>query len=814
MGLVYKAEDTRLRRFVALKFLPDDAGCHGPSLSRLQQEAQAASALNHPNICTIYDIGEENGQSFIAMEFLEGATLQQAISTNPLDTGLALSLAIEIADALDAAHTRGIIHCDIKPANIFVANQHAKILDFGLAKITHPEMVEIRGSEATTQTHDRHPKGGGEIQGTAAYMSPEQARGESLDARSDLFSFGAVLYEMLTGSRAFLGKTIADTFDAILNRDPVPPTRRIPTLPPKLDDIVQKALAKNRDLRYQHASEMRTDLLRLQRDLEGGEVTTGAGPETRSDETRSSYGEPARVTIAEEASPSTVSPLRTEAPLEDVTRVPWRKLAPVIVLVALLALGGTLAYRWRSHRNSRDVVSAPISIAVLPFVDLGPNKNDEYFSDGLTDELINDLAKVQGFRVVSRTSVFQFKGKNEDLKKIGSTLGVAYVLDGTVHKEGDRVRVTAELAQVRDGFQLWSENYDRPVDDLLTIQDEIAQAATATLQKKLLNKGAVAAGPPETHTTNPAAYQAYLQAQYFHRRGQSKADLDRALSFADQAVQLDPQYASAWALRAAVLNTMAGTGLVNNIDGYRQARENAQQAIALDPRLAAGYLALGIVQIMSDWDWDAADASLQKAAELEPGSAEVPRIRSYLARTLGNVDEAIALYRQAIAGDPLRASSYDSLAFLLYCAGRYDEAENLLQRALELDPLATAVHSTHAVILLAKRQPQQALAEAEQEPSDWGRLAREALAYHDLGRQQDSDKALAKLIETHSTDAAFQIVQVYAYRGEIDKAFEWLERAYEWRDPGLSELKIDPLLKNLHTDLRFSEFLRKMRLPQ
>jgi TolB-like protein/Flp pilus assembly protein TadD len=459
-------------------------------------------------------------------------------------------------------------------------------------------------------------------------------------------------------------------------------------------------------------------------------------------------------------------------------------------------------------------VNGSISIAVLPFVDLSPDKNDEYFSDGLTDELINDLAKVQGFRVVSRTSAFQFKGKNEDLKKIGSTLGINYVLDGTVRKEGDRVRITAELAQVRDGFQLWSETYDRQVNELLAIQDEIAQAATATLQNKLLSKDTVAAGPPERRSTNPAAYRAYLQAQYFHRRGQSKADLDRALSFTDQAVLLDPQYAPAWALQAAVFNTMAGTGQISSIDGFRQARESAQRAIALDSHLAAGYLALGIVQIMSDWDWDAAEASLHKAAELEPGSAEVPRIQSYLARTLGNLDEAISLYRQAIASDPLRASSYDSLSFLLYCAGRYDEAESLLQKALALDPLATAVHSTHAEILLAKRQPQQALAEAEQEPSDWAKLSREALAYHDLGRHQDSDKALAMLIETHSTDATFQVAEVYAYRGEIDKAFEWLERSYEWRDPGLSELKIDPLLNNLRNDLRYSEYLKKMRLPQ
>jgi tetratricopeptide (TPR) repeat protein len=314
-------------------------------------------------------------------------------------------------------------------------------------------------------------------------------------------------------------------------------------------------------------------------------------------------------------------------------------------------------------------------------------------------------------------------------------------------------------------------------------------------------------------STNPAAYEAYLRSEFFSRRGQSKEDLNLALHYADEAIKLDSNYAPAWALRASILNTMAQIALMDNNRGFREARADAERAIALDPNLAAPYLALGIVQILSDWDWDAAAASLKKAAELEPGSADVPRIQSYLARTLGRLDQAIALYQQSIARDPLRANSYNGLAYLLYCAGRYDEAENALQKTLELDPQATAAHSTRAVVLLMQGRPQQALAEAQQEPSEWGRILGEAVAYHDLGRHQDSDIALARLVATHADDAAFQIASVYAYRGQPDQAFQWLNHAYEVRDPGTPQVKIDPLLKRLRGDPRYGELLKKMRLP-
>jgi TolB-like protein/Tfp pilus assembly protein PilF len=537
-------------------------------------------------------------------------------------------------------------------------------------------------------------------------------------------------------------------------------------------------------------------------------IATPGQVETRPKQDSDSNS-PAASALAETAP---VLPLidRTPAPAPRKPRA--RKFVISMVLIPLLALAGTAGYRWQQLKHEGAPAGGTASIAVLPFVNMSPDTNDEYFSDGLTDELINHLAKLPGVKVAARSSAFQFKGKNEDLRLVGRKLGVDNVLEGTVRKEGDHARITAELIKASDGFQLWSETYDRQIKDIFAVQDEIARSATEALQIRLLGTDRVAT-PAQLRTTNPAAYEAYLQGQFFGGRGQTKEGLDKAFAYADQAVKLDPNYAPAWALRASVLNTMALVTLVDSSEGFREARADAERSIALDPNLASPYLALGIVQLFSDWDWQAAEASLKKAAELEPGSAEVPRVRSYLARTLGHLDEAIALFREAISRDPLRSNSYPGLGHLLYCAGRYDEAEKSLQKTLELDPQAAAVHSTRAVMLLAQRRPQQALAEAQQEPAEWARISSEALAYFDLGRRDDSNISLSGLVATHADDAAFQIAEVYAYRGELDKAFEWLDRAYEVRDPGTPEVKIDPLLNNLRHDPRYSEFLKKMRLP-
>ena len=489
-----------------------------------------------------------------------------------------------------------------------------------------------------------------------------------------------------------------------------------------------------------------------------------------------------------------------------------RKLVLIPVLFVLVAAG--IGAKFRLARNERSVLlSTDASIAVLPFADMSSGKDQEYFSDGLAEQLIHELAKVSGLKVVGRSSAFQFKGKNEDLREVGRKLGVANILEGSVRRDGNHLRVTAELIKVGDGFQLWSQTYDREINDIFAVQDEIARATTEALQPKLLGGN----GKPVALTlrsANPEAYQAYLQANYFLGRGKGKEELNKALAYADAAIRFDQKYAPAWALRASVQNVMAEENLTDVTAGFREARDDAERAIALDPTLASAYLALARTQIDYDWDWDTAKISITKAAALEPGSTELFRMRAYLSWVFGDIDQGIKESEQVVAFDPLRSDSRLDSGYLLYLAGRYDQAEVELHKALELNPQAAFVHLTLGKIHIAEGKPQEALVDIEKEPTELAKFMGQALANHALGREQDSNAALGSLIAKHDMEAAYQIAQVYAFRGESDKSFEWLERAYKQRDAGLTEIKSDPLLKDLRDDPRYTELLKKMRLPR
>jgi TolB-like protein/class 3 adenylate cyclase/Flp pilus assembly protein TadD len=482
-----------------------------------------------------------------------------------------------------------------------------------------------------------------------------------------------------------------------------------------------------------------------------------------------------------------------------------RMLVAVGVLVAVLAVAAVFWLR----RAGRGSAGGTPSIAVLPFVDMSSEKNQEYFSDGLAEELLNDLAKIPGLRVAARTSSFQFKGKNEDLRTVGEKLNVGAILEGSVRRQGSRVRITAQLIKVGDGFHLWSETYDREMNDIFAVQDEIARSVAGSLKVALLGKKTAI---PSAQGTNAEAYNAYLQGEYFLKR-HGKENLEKSLGYYEQAINLDPGYAPAWVGLAAARSDQADRGYLPVEEGYRKAREAAERALALDANLAEAHAAMGGIKMSYDWDWAGADASFQRALALEPGNAKFVRNAGQLAKTLGRFDEALAQDRRAVELDPLSVPAHNTLGFAAYYAGRRDEAAAALKKAIELNPEFPNSHALLGQVYLAQAHPQQALAEMEREPEPAVRLQGQALAYYALGRKKESDAALAELIAKYQAEAAVQIAEVYAFRGEADRAFEWLERAYSQRDSGLAEMKGDPLLKSLERDPRYAAFLKKMRLP-
>ena len=485
-----------------------------------------------------------------------------------------------------------------------------------------------------------------------------------------------------------------------------------------------------------------------------------------------------------------------------------RRNALFLVGALVLVLAAGSVYWLKRGRKRSAAEAGTASIAVLPFVDMSAEKNQEYFSDGLAEELLNDLAKIPGLHVAARTSSFQFKGKNEDLRTVAEKLNVDDILEGSVRKEGSRVRITTQLIKAADGFNVWSESYDRQLNDIFAVQDDIARSVAGSLKVALLGTKTNASA----QGTNPDAYNAYLQGEYFHRR-HGKDNLEKSIVYYEQAIKLDANYAPAWVGLATARSGQADRGYLPVEEGYRKAREAAQRALALDANLAGAHAALGGIQMSYDWDWAGADASFQRALALEPGNARFIRNAAQLAKTMGRLDEALDQERRAVLLDPLSVATHNSLGLAAYYAGRLDDAATAFRKVLELNPQFPGIHSSLGEVYLAQGHAQQALVEIEQEPEPSFRLQGQALAYHGLGRKKESDAALAELVAKYGSEAAVQIAEVYAFRGEDDRAFEWLERAYAQHDSGLAEIKADPLLKNLQRNPRYAAFLKKMRLP-
>ncbi len=782
MGEVFLAEDSRLNRRVALKVLPENIATDKDRLRRFEQEARAASALNHPNILTIYEFAAENEMYFLAAEFVEGETLRERLKGSPVNLKSALEIAIQVASALDAAHRAGIVHRDIKPENVMIRPDGlVKILDFGIAKLTE-KRNETDSEAATAIMVQTSP---GMIIGTAAYMSPEQARGKQIDARTDIFSFGVMLYEMLAGKPPFDGENAMDVIGSILNKEPVPVRRQMTEVPQEIERIINKALRKDREERYQTAKDFLSDLKEISQELTFKAKLEDSGQAiTRSEAT-----------------------VLTESGRKAIETAELSKENPAAISEGIPSLSSKTQRKRHSRKKAID------SLAVLPFVNAGNDPNAEYLSDGISESIINSLSQLPQLRVMAWNTVYRYKNADFDPLKIGADLDICAVVAGRVFQLGDRLVVKTELIDAVDGSQLWGEQYSRNHSDIFEVQEEISREISEKLRLKL--SGNEKKKLVKRYTDNAEAYQLYLKGRY-HWNKRSREGLKSCIAFFQQAIEKDPNYALAYTGLADAFGILSFYAALSPTDAMSKARAAAMRALEIDDALAEAHASLAFVKALFDWDWASAEKHYKRAVKLNPAYATAHHWYGLVYLTpLARFDEAAKEIKRAQETDPLSLPVNAAMGIYLYFRGDYDASIEQSRKVLALEPNFWVAHYVLGWIYEQKRDYAQAIESFEKAKSiNDAPLLTAALGhcYAMNGQHKEARRTIDELktISRQQYVSPTGIARIYTALDEKEMALEWLEKACEDHSTELIWLKIDPNFDKLRSEERFKNILRRI----
>jgi serine/threonine-protein kinase len=805
MGQVYLAEDLNLGRQVAIKVLSHELTDNPDHLRRFEREARAASALNHPNILTVYEIGEADGAHFIATEFIEGESLSQRMHRGAIELAEVLDIGIQIASALAAAHEAKIVHRDIKRDNIMVREDHlVKVLDFGLAKLVQEEAQELDSEGVTKALLKTTP---GLVMGTAEYMSPEQARGQEVDERTDIWSLGVVLYRLVTGNAPFKGGTMSDVIASILKTEPPPLVNEAEPVPRQLEQIISKALRKNREDRYQHIKDLLIDLKDCKQELEfSSRLGTSVSREHRSRQS----------TRSGEFDPSVVTDVHTTSPAQFiVNKIKRHKLgvaAALVVLISLMTIGALAYLRYFASADQTGIDS----LAVMPFVNDTGDSEMDYVSDGLSESLINNLSQFPGLKVIARSSAFRYKGKDQNPDEVARALGVKSIVTGRVLRHGDTLQISVELMDARDKTHMWGAQYNRTGRDLMAMQQDIAQEISRTLRLKLSSAEQSRVG--DLHTANGEAYELYLKGRFYwnKRTGES---LMKSVDYFNQAIEKDPGYALAYVGLADAYNVIPFYSVGSPQECYPKAKEAARRALEIDDTLAEAHTAMASVLMDYDWNLSESNKEFERAIELNPN---YPNAHHWYAREnltiMGNFERALAEMRRAQELDPLSLIINANLGKAYFNARRYDEAIQQLRKTIEIDQTFFVAHHYLGSAYAMKGDYSDALAEYQKahqlNESDPHVVALTGRLYAVTGKRAEALSTIAQLksMATERYVPDYSVALVYAALGEKDQAFELLEKSYRDHTVDMLTLYYDPLIDNLRSDPRFADLLRRVGL--